>query len=114
MNTTFPSLKEFTFYKKKDDVEIDGVFFPEFEAVFYRRKDDTDRVESIGIYTMQGKSIFAAWGYLDQEHCSFHAVYDQKKNCWKKGVIGCPRLERDSETGKINLYDNGWRSLIVI
>lgn len=103
MNKNIPDLTNFKLYKQSKTAEIDGVLYPEFNAKFYRSKGQDGRIKSIGLYFHKNNPVFSAWGYLDDQHCSFHSKYDSLKRAWRTGNTGCPILERDLSTNLIKL-----------
>ncbi|TQL79086.1 hypothetical protein FB566_4687 [Stackebrandtia endophytica] len=91
MPVAMPDLANFSLHKIIYDVDFDDVPVPGLCAAFYRCPDG-DRILSVGIYMSDGVELFRAWGYVDEAHCSYHAV-----SCADGSLdgphIGCPDVE---------------------
>ena len=95
--TTQPDLADFELHKVVYELDFDSVRVPGACAAFYRRAEGA-RTLSVGIYMMDGLELFRAWGYTDEEHCSFHLV--TRSDATVDGPHpGCPqvRVERDGD-----------------
>lgn len=91
MNNIFPNLSLFTLHETKRGVTIDSISLPFVTGAFYRHLNKDGRIESVGVYSINNIDIFAAWGYLDEVHCSYHAV--KKGDTWSATQEGCPNLK---------------------
>ncbi len=49
------------------------------------------RTVTLGLYKYNGTEIFKAWGYKDEEHCSYHAI--KIKGEWSEVIEGCPQFK---------------------
>ena len=86
--TTLPDFSEYTKCKEKDEFEFDdGTSTTLVHAEFYE-KDTDGKIVSIGVYSHDGKTLFCAWGYKDDEHCAAHAFMGEDGN-WLKPDLGC-------------------------
>lgn len=73
---------------------LEGVAVPGLRARFYRRKLSGGRLASVGHYTYAGRELLMAWGFVDEEHCRFHAVRDDAADGqWGPTVGGCPTVD---------------------
>ena len=46
------------------------------------------RRATLGVYEYAGKEVLKAWGYKDEEHCSYHAI--KINTLWSETIEGCP------------------------
>ena len=94
-----PDLADFRLHKLIYDVDFDGVAVPGLCGAFYRCTDGA-RTLSIGIYLLGTAELFRAWGYVDEEHCTFHSV-----TCVDGDVdgpyTGCPDVRVHTEPGRV-------------
>lgn len=47
-----------------------------------------DRKVTLGLYEYNGTHVLKAWGYKDEEHCSYHAI--KINGVWSEVIEGCP------------------------
>jgi hypothetical protein len=47
-----------------------------------------NRKATLGLYEHQGEHVLKAWGYGDEEHCSYHAI--KVNGAWSEVIEGCP------------------------
>ena len=73
------------------DAAFEGVPVPGLRAEFFHRPQG-DRVVSVGRYSMDGRELLLAWGYVDEQHCRWHAVRDPLGG-WHRVADGCPQVE---------------------
>lgn len=86
-----PLLTEFTFHKTLLDVDFEGVPMTGLDADFYRRPVG-DRLLSVGVYRFAGAETHRAWGWVGEEHCSWHAYRDPVSGGFDGPYRGCPDL----------------------
>ncbi|MET8147903.1 hypothetical protein ACIBSW_25125 [Actinoplanes sp. NPDC049668] len=93
-----PDLTGYALHRSMPDAEFEGTAVPGLRADFYRRNDG-DRIASVGRYVFQGREVLMAWGYVDEQHCRRHAVHDPAAGWWP-AVDGCPdvRFVRDGDS----------------
>ncbi|GIF97091.1 hypothetical protein [Catellatospora citrea] len=92
-----PDLAEYQLHRTADEAALEGVAVPGLAACFYRRELPGGRLASVGHYTLDGRDLLMAWGYVDEEHCRFHTVSGD--GGWGPVDDGCPRVDvvRDGE-----------------
>lgn len=73
------------------DASFEGVPVPGLRADFFRRVEN-GRTASVGRYSMCGRDLLLAWGYVDEEHCRHNAVRDPAGG-WHPATDGCPEVE---------------------
>ncbi len=86
-----PQLTDFTFHKTLRDVDFDGVPIAGLDADFYRRPV-AGRLLSVGVYRFAGAETHRAWGWVGEEHCSWHAYRDPASGGFDGPFRGCPEL----------------------
>ncbi|CAM3127236.1 hypothetical protein [Stackebrandtia soli] len=86
-----PDLQSFTFHKVLYDVEFGGAAIPGLIGAYYRTTLG-DRKESVGIYMVNGVELFRAWGFVDDEHCSYHTIALPGGGVVGP-FVGCPNIE---------------------
>ncbi len=87
--TELPDLSTFAKYKEKDELEFDDETKTDLvHAEFYEREVDGKMI-SVGIFSHNGKQLFCAWGYKDEEHCAMHAAMGEDGK-WLTPEQGCP------------------------
>ncbi|WP_155373732.1 hypothetical protein [Catellatospora vulcania] len=112
MQEPVPDLCEYRLHRTDDEAALDGVEVPGLAARFYRRTLPGGRLASVGHYTLAGRDLLMAWGFVDEEHCRFHVVVEAGSG-WGSTVRGCPRVDfvRDGDlvTGlRVRAADGGW------
>jgi hypothetical protein len=85
-----PNLAQFRPYSVIEDIDLDGVVVPGLRAEFLRREVG-GRTAMVGRYSYSGRDVFQAWGYLDEEHCRYFAVYGVDGRL-EAAQAGCPRV----------------------
>lgn len=80
----------FHWHADRDEVEAGGLVIPGLRASFYRRPLG-DRVETLGLYAYDERQLFAAWGFVGEQHCRFNAVR-REAGGWYETRRGCPVL----------------------
>jgi hypothetical protein len=85
-----PNLAHFHPHAVIDDIDLDGVVVPGLRAEFLRREVD-GRTAMLSRYSYSGREVFQAWGYLDEEHCRYFAVYGVDGRL-EAAQAGCPRV----------------------
>ncbi len=51
----------------------EGKMVTNMKRYCFEMKQD-GRTATLGLYEYSGVEIFKAWGYKDEEHCSYHAI----------------------------------------
>lgn len=46
------------------------------------------KLVTLGVYEYNNKEVLKAWGYKDEEHCSYHAI--KTNSTWSDVIEGCP------------------------
>ncbi len=46
------------------------------------------RIVTLGVYKYHSIEVLKAWGYKDEEHCSYHAI--KTNGTWSEVIEGCP------------------------
>ncbi|NUT36660.1 MAG: hypothetical protein HOV79_26700 [Hamadaea sp.] len=88
-----PDLAEYALHRTADPATFEGVPVPGLAARFYRRDEPgTGRLHSVGRYWLRGRELLMAWGYVDEEHCRFSSVRDERTG-WGAVTSGCPIVE---------------------
>lgn len=82
----------------KDDIwklyRTDYPYFHEkmYEVLDMKRycyeADHEGRIATLGVYEYRSEQVLKAWGYKDQEHCSYHAI--KTNGIWSEIIEGCP------------------------
>ena len=85
-----PNLAQFRPYAVIEDIDLDGVVVPGLRAEFLRREAG-GRTAMVSRYSYSGRDVFQAWGYLDEEHCRYFAVYGVDGRL-EAAQAGCPRV----------------------
>lgn len=83
----------------RDQVMVKGALVPGLRASFYRRFVG-GRTETIGLYTVEARELFVAWGYADERHCRYNAVR-RDDGGWYPTRRGCPVLQPLREHGEV-------------
>ncbi len=86
-----PDISDFSPYRAEDDAAFEGVSVPGLRAEFFRRAEG-DRIATVGRYSVGGRNLLMAWGYVDEEHCRHNAVRDPAGG-WHPAADGCPQVE---------------------
>ena len=86
-----PDLTCFNPHRTVDDAPFEGVPVPGLRADFFRR-DEGGRTATVGRYSVDGRDLLLAWGYLDEVHCRHNAVRDPAGG-WHPASDGCPVVE---------------------
>jgi hypothetical protein len=84
-------MSEFVPHRTEEDAAFEGQRVPGLRAEFFRRPEG-DRIASVGRYSLGDQELLLAWGYVDEEHCSNHAVRDRVGG-WHPPAAGCPDVE---------------------
>ncbi|MGK5685423.1 hypothetical protein [Actinoplanes sp. URMC 104] len=85
-----PDLEGFVPHRTVLDAPFEGEPVPGLRADYFRRPEG-DRVATVGCYSMGGRELLRAWGYVDEEHCRRHAVRDG--DGWHEAAEGCPDVD---------------------
>jgi hypothetical protein len=85
-----PNLAHFRPYMVIEDIDLDGVVVPGLRAEFQRREAG-GRTAMVSRYSYSGRDVFQAWGYLEEEHCRYFAVYGVDGRL-EAAQSGCPRV----------------------
>lgn len=102
---TIPDLTAYVPHRSVPDADFEGTIVPGLRADFYRRPDG-DRIASVGRYSYGGRPVLMAWGYVDETHCSRHAVNDPVHG-WQAPVDGCPGVRFD-DGFELRLPEGDW------
>jgi hypothetical protein len=86
-----PDLTSFDPHRTVEDAPFEGVPVPGLRADFFRRREG-GRIATVGRYSVGGRDILMAWGYVDEEHCRHNAVRDAGGG-WHRAADGCPEVE---------------------
>ncbi|GAB2575499.1 hypothetical protein Aab01nite_14300 [Paractinoplanes abujensis] len=86
-----PDLSEFTPHRTVFDAPFEGEPVPGLRADYFRRAEG-DRIATVGRYSIGGRDLLMAWGYVDEEHCRHNAVRDPGGG-WHEPADGCPDVE---------------------
>jgi hypothetical protein len=86
-----PDLTDFAPHRTDVDASFEGVPVPGLRAEFFRR-DEGGRTATVGRYSIGGRDLLMAWGYVDEEHCRHNAVCDPEGG-WHAASDGCPEVE---------------------
>jgi hypothetical protein len=86
-----PDLSGFRRHRTVFDAAFEGVSVPGLRAEFFRRAEG-DRIATVGRYSIGGRDIVMAWGFVDEEHCRHNAVRDPAGG-WHPAGDGCPEVE---------------------
>ena len=85
-----PDISQFSPHRTVLDASFEGEPVPGLRAEFFRRGEG-DRVATVGRYSMDGRELLMAWGYVDEEHCRHNAVRTPAGG-WE-AAEGCPVVE---------------------
>lgn len=112
---TGPSLDldDWYLHRTVTDVDVDGLVLPGVTGRFHRRPHGV-RTASIGVFTTDD-DCFAAWGYVGETHCRFHATR-RADGGWNTAVPGCPVLRPVAEadgTGFVLLTPQGAQRFVT-
>lgn len=99
-----PQLTDFTFHKTLLDVDFEGVPIRGLDADFYRRPV-AGRLLSVGVYRFAGAETHRAWGWVGEEHCSWHAY--RSADGFDGPFRGCPDLRVLSARGQAFGFELG-------
>jgi hypothetical protein len=89
-----PELDHYWLHRTVEGAALEGVAVPGLRARFYRRELSGGQLASVGYYTYAGRELLMAWGFVDEEHCRFHAVRDDSADGqWGPTVGGCPTVD---------------------
>ena len=86
-----PDLTDFRPHRTVFDAPFEGVPVPGLRADYFRR-DEGRRVATVGRYSIGGRDLLMAWGYVDEEHCRRNAVRNPAGG-WHAATDGCPEVE---------------------
>jgi hypothetical protein len=87
-----PDLSNYVRHRTVHDAPFEGVPVPGLRADYFRRADG-DRIATVGRYSIDGRDLLMAWGFVDEEHCRHNAVRDQGGGGWHPAADGCPEVE---------------------
>ncbi|NMO54729.1 hypothetical protein HH310_26520 [Actinoplanes sp. TBRC 11911] len=65
---------------------------PGLRADYFRRAAGY-RIATVGRYSIGGRDLLMAWGYVDEEHCRHNAVRNDDGTGWHPAADGCPEVE---------------------
>lgn len=107
-----PDLDRYRLHRTAENAELDGVAVPELAARFYRCELPGGRLASVGHYTLAGRDLLMAWGYVDETHCRSHTVRADEDR-WGPVVDGCPRVDFVHDAGhvvglRVQAADGAW------
>ncbi|GAA1409918.1 hypothetical protein ACFQZ4_03905 [Catellatospora coxensis] len=107
-----PDLDQYRLHRTAEEAELDGVAVPELAARFYRCGLPDGRLASVGHYTLAGRDLLMAWGYVDEKHCRSHTLSSADEG-WGPVVDGCPDVEfvRDADRVvglRVRAADGSW------
>lgn len=57
------------------------------------------RTATLGLYEHKGEEVLKAWGYKDEEHCSYHSI--KAHGAWSDVIEGCPDFNVLTTDGKV-------------
>jgi hypothetical protein len=83
----------------REPVTVKGAVIPGLRASFYRRAVG-GRTETVGLYALEGREVFAAWGWVGEAHCRYNAVR-RDGGGWYPTRRGCPVLRPLWEHGQV-------------
>lgn len=95
-----PDLDQYRLHRTAEEAELDGVAVPELAARFYRCALPGGRPASVGHYTLAGRDLLMAWGYVDEKHCRSHTVRSDEDG-WGPVVDGCPSVDFVRDVGRV-------------
>jgi hypothetical protein len=105
MNTV-PDHSKWRYRDIASPARIEKIPYPFLTAKFYRTVIDGKEWSS-GLFFMDDTPIMTAWGLVESEHCSNHAV--MVNGTWSPVQIGCPNATpitaNDSIVGVTFLVD---------
>lgn len=101
-----PHLADFTFHKTLPDIDFESIPVPGLDADFYRRPVG-DRTLSVGVYRFRGSETHRAWGWVGEEHCSWHAYRNPVTNGFDGPFRGCPEFRLLREGGRLSGFELG-------
>ncbi|WP_025272049.1 hypothetical protein [Haloglycomyces albus] len=87
--SVIPDLDEFHLHRSIADVDFEGWNLPGLYAYFYRKTTPAG-ILSVGLYRLRGFETHRAWGWVGEEHCSYHAVTDPYSGRSQGPIPGCP------------------------
>lgn len=105
-----PHLADFTYHKTLPDIDFESTPVPGLVADFYRRPVG-DRLLSVGVYRFGGAETHRAWGWVGEEHCSWHAYRNPATGGYDGPFRGCPALRLLRERGPLLGFELGSGSL---
>ncbi|HEY8533017.1 MAG TPA: hypothetical protein VIL44_03955 [Micromonospora sp.] len=95
-----PDVSAYRLHRVVPDIDLDGVVVPGLTATFYRR-DEGDRIRTVGVYRYAGVAVVMAWGFVGEAHCRYTAVR-RTDGGWDPPRPGCPPVERIESAGRIS------------
>ncbi|SDS78449.1 hypothetical protein [Actinoplanes derwentensis] len=103
---TLPDLTAYVPHRITADADFEGTVVPGLRAEFFRRPDG-DRIASVGRYSYLGREVLMAWGFVDEQHCRWHAVHDPVDG-WQATVDGCPDIRKNPDTIEVRTPTGAW------
>ncbi|GAA2480441.1 hypothetical protein Ahu01nite_017150 [Winogradskya humida] len=70
-----PDLASYSPHRTVLNAAFEGVSVPGLRAEFFHRSEG-ERTASVGRYSLGGQYLLMAWGWTDEEHCSWSSVRD--------------------------------------
>lgn len=101
-----PHLADFTYHKTLPDIDFEAIPVPGLDADFYRRPIG-DRTLSVGVYRFGGAETHRAWGWVGEEHCSWHAYRNPVTGGFDGPFQGCPVFRLLREGGRLSGFELG-------
>ncbi|GAA3212029.1 hypothetical protein ACFO1B_41730 [Dactylosporangium siamense] len=101
-----PDLSAYTLHRTVAAANLDGAAVPRLSAEFLHRPVG-ERTASIGRYRYGDAYVLLAWGWTDEEHCSFSSVLGGD-GAWSAPQPGCPQfslLRAGDEVTGVQLHD---------
>lgn len=96
---------------------VDDRYFHEgvFEVPYMRRlcyeMNFEGRDVTLGVYEWKGEEILKAWGYKDEEHCSYHAI--KTGGTWSGVIEGCPLFKVLLSNTTVTGFSLGDRTMYI-
>jgi hypothetical protein len=85
-------------YRKDDPYIHEGLYeVPHMKRLCFELHHNGKMV-TLGLYTYKNVEILKAWGYKEDEHCSYHAT--TTNGTWSNVIVGCPdfKLQHDASS----------------
>ncbi len=101
-----PHLADFTYHKTLPDIDFESIPVPGLDADFYRRPVG-GRTMSVGVYRFGGAETHRAWGWVGEEHCSWHAYRNPVTGGFDGPFRGCPEFRLLREGGRLSGFALG-------